>query len=139
MSTFKKTRDEIPNAKYIDENPMSVWQMCKISWFMMVHNNVTHHYNFTDEMIDRLRKKHGSFYSRFDLILSVYWKFLMINSGDKESLFNIVLNAKNRVDFMDDKYIGNSFTAVFAEGKQSDTLEQLGQSVRKAINSFNQD
>jgi len=90
-------------------------------------------------MIDRLRKKHGNFYSKFDLILSVYWKFLMINSGDKESLFNIVLNAKNRVDFMNDKYIGNSFTAVFAEGKQGDTLEELGQSVRKAINSFNQD
>jgi hypothetical protein len=63
----------------------------------------------------------------------------MVNNDDKESLLNIVLNAKNRVDFINDSYIGNSFTAVFAEGSQNHSLQELGQSVRKAINSFNQD
>jgi len=63
----------------------------------------------------------------------------MINNNDQQSLFNIIINAKNRVEFMKDRYIGNSFSMVFAEGIQNNTLEELGKSIRNSILSFDQD
>jgi len=59
-ANFKK-REDIPNAKYLDENEMTSWQMAKISWFMMVHNKVARNFNFTEEMISKIRNKHGNF------------------------------------------------------------------------------
>lgn len=61
LDKFTKTRDQIPHAKHIDENQMTFVQTVKITWFMMTHNQVAKHYNFTDDVIAKLRKKHGTF------------------------------------------------------------------------------
>jgi len=63
----------------------------------------------------------------------------MIHNEDKVSVFNFIMNTKGRVEFVGERFIGNSFTICFAEGKQSDSLEELGKSIRTAINSFNED
>lgn len=82
---------------------MSTWQLIKIQWYVSTHSKVQKNFNFSDDIIEKIRSKHGKFFSKFDCVLSILWKFLMNYNKDKVSLFNIILNAKNRVSFVNEK------------------------------------
>jgi len=63
----------------------------------------------------------------------------MKENNDKVSVFNLAMNAKNRLSILKDKDVGNSVCNIFAEGSIEDSIEDLGKSIRASINQFDED
>jgi len=63
----------------------------------------------------------------------------MINNQDKDSLLMLVLNARNRFEFIDKHSMGTSTSFTFVEGHVNCSIEELGQKIRSAINQFTED
>lgn len=63
----------------------------------------------------------------------------MINNQDSDSLLFMVVNGRNRLDFIDKKAVGNATVNVFAEGHINLSIEELGKRIRDAINQISED
>lgn len=63
----------------------------------------------------------------------------MINNQDTDSLLFFIINARNRLNFIDKSSLGTSCVNLFAEGNINLSIEELGRRIRNSINQLDED
>jgi len=61
LSKFDKKREQVPHAKYLDENGISIWDLISLFYFNATHNNIKKYLNFSNDTIEKLKLKCGVF------------------------------------------------------------------------------
>jgi len=60
----------------------------------------------------------------------------MINNKDTDSLLFMIINARNRLQFIDKSALGTASVNIFAEGNINLSIEELGKRIRNSINQL---
>jgi len=63
----------------------------------------------------------------------------MINNKDTDSLLFMIINARNRLQFIDKSALGTASVNIFAEGNINLSIEELGKRIRNSINQLDDD
>jgi len=63
----------------------------------------------------------------------------MINNQDKDSLLCLIINARNRLNFINKSSLGTATVNIFAEGNINLSIEELGRRIRNPINQLDED